>query len=208
MGFDLAVIARVPPSAFSALLELGVDAGRALLAPVRESLEGTFVERPLRATARDLADALSALGLPADTEVAESRVEGGTVEVLLAGRIDHRATVNDVLRAMARESEKASFSIERDRARGEVRVRGELASSWALNGWLEPLLLVAMAAETLGGEGRAAFFASGDDFYATQVADLYRVESGALVVKRLDPPNIGFDATRDAFAEYGLAIEE
>jgi hypothetical protein len=207
VSFDVAVIARVAPGRFSGLLELGIDAGRLLLEPVRESLEGSFVERFLRVTASDLPSAVRALGLPATTPIAEWRDHAGTFELLVRGRINHRDTIDAALVAMAREREDASFEVERDPTRGELRVTGKLASTWAYNGWLEPLLLVAMAATTLGGEGRAAFFADGDDFEETFVADVYRVESGRLVTKRLDPPNDGFEATREAFAAHGLRIE-
>src|SRR4051794_38133873 len=104
MSFDVAVVVRTPPEAFSTFLRTGIDAGRAHLAPVHESLEGSFIERPLRATARDVPAAVRALGLPPDTKVAESRVDGARIELLLAGRIDHRATIHDVLGAMARET--------------------------------------------------------------------------------------------------------
>lgn len=206
MSFDFAVVVRVPPPAFTALLEANVDAGRSLLAPVRESLEGSFIERPLRVTARDVPQAIRALGLPAETKVAESRRDGEMIEVLLAGRIDHRATLNDLLRAMSRETEDASFTVQKERARGEARIVGRLGSWWALCGWLEPLLLVAAAAEGFGGEGRAAVFADGDDYGQTLVADVYRVESGAITMRRLDPPNDGFEATRATFADHGLVI--
>lgn len=206
MSFDVSVIAQVAPATFASLLAANVDAGRILLESERESMEGSFVERPLRVEAADVPAALRAVSLPADTKVLESRVDGPTIELLIAGRIDHRATIDQLLQAMEREDEDASFTVHRDAVRGELRVTAKLASAWAVNGWREPLLLVAMAAQTLGGEGRMAVFGSEDD--DELLAELYRVEEGSLVFEPLDPPNDGFEATRGALAPYGIDVAE
>jgi len=34
------------------------------------------------------------------------------------------------------------------------------------------------------------------------------VESGGLVVDEHDPPNDGFEATRDTFGAYGVVVDE
>jgi len=207
MSIDVSSIARVGAGSFARLLEAPIDAGRSLLEPVRESFEGSFLERPLRVEAADVASALRAVSLSPKTKLTSSRVDGGTVELLVAGRLDYRATVADALAALEREKEDASFTVVRDTKKGELRVTGRV-SPWALNGWLEVLLSIAMAAETLDGEGRAAVLALDDDFDETNAAHLYRVEEGSLVVEELDPPNDGFEATRDAFEPYGIAVEE
>lgn len=207
MTITLSVTARVAADQLPTLLQAPIESGSDLLDPVRESFEGTFVERPLRAKASDVAGALRALGMPADAKVASSHADGDAMVVLFAGRVDHRATVSDVLEALAREEEDASFTVTRDAAAGEIRVTGEI-SPWAHDGWLEPLLLVAMAAEKLGGKGRAAFLADEESFDECEVADRYHVEDGELVFERIYPADEGFEATRDAFAPYGVVVDE